>query len=91
MITDLLIAALAWIAGKLLDLLPDIEPPAWIGDVAGYAGSVFAFADSIGVWFPWGVLSTVLASVFACAAIGFGIKAVRMVISLMTAGGGSAA
>lgn len=91
MITDLIISAFMAVVSFLLNLLPDIQMPGWIADISGYAASVFAFADSIGVWIPWGVVMTVVASVFACAGVGFTIKVVRMVISHVTGGGGSAA
>jgi hypothetical protein len=90
-ITEWLIARWAdlmvWLAG-LVDV-PD--PPGFVGDLAGYAQQVAAFTADTGVWIPWVLLGVVLAAYAVVVVAGAAIKLVRIVISLFTAGGGSAA
>lgn len=91
MITDFLLDILFWIIRMLVALLPDIELPGWVQDISSMGAEVFETANSMGVWFPWALILTVVTAVLAAAGIGFGIKVVRMVISHVTGGGGSAA
>jgi len=74
-----------------LGLIPKFTLPSWMGDVAGFVGTVFAFAGSMGAWFPGALVLTVLSAVLSVWAVSFGIKVARIVASFFTAGGGSAA
>lgn len=91
MITAAVIDCMTLIFGGLLDLLPVTEVPEWVNTGANYIPQVFNFAGSMGVWFPWGVLAVVVASVAAVWIGSFGLKVVRICISHVTGGGGSAA
>lgn len=75
----------------VLGLLPDAPPPSWFTDADGYLRNTIDAASGLGAWIPWQLVTTVVGSVLACVAIGFGIKLVRIVASFFTAGGGSAA
>lgn len=75
----------------LLGTLPEVQVPEWLNSASSMAGTVFGFANSMGVWFPTGLAMTVAGALIATWTIAFGIKAVRVVLSLFTGGGGSAA
>lgn len=91
MITAAVIDVLVMILNELLDALPVTQVPAWLADAGVYLPQVMAFGSSMGVWFPWDVLGVVLAAVFGVWISSFGIKVVRIIISHVTGGGGSAA
>lgn len=91
MITDAILTLLSWILNAGLDLIPDTEPPAWIESAGGFLRSTLGIASSMGVWIPWNLLGIVLAAVLLANVAGFGVKAVRIIISTFTGGGGSAA
>lgn len=66
------------------------DPPGWISATNSPIAVVFQAVGSMGVWFPAGVVITVIGAVFAARLVGLGIKAGRMVLSLFTGGGGNA-
>lgn len=78
------------ILNAILDSLPETEVPDWIGTGAGFIPSIFTFAASMGVWFPFGLLGIVLTAVVATWLASFGIKLARIIISHVTGGGGGA-
>lgn len=82
---------LTLILGELIDSVPVTEVPSWVNTGANFIPTVFNFAGSMGVWFPWGVLGVVLASVVGVWIASFVLKVVRIIISHVTGGGGSAA
>lgn len=91
MITEWVLGAggslLSWIFGAL----PVVAVPSWLSSGSGAMSTVFQAAGSMGVWFPTGLLVTVLTAVLVMWLVGFVVKVTRMVLSLFTAGGGSAA
>ena len=91
MITAVVMEMFTFMLNGMLDSLPNAVVPAWLSSAGSYLPSVFAFAASMGVWFPWSVLGIVLASVFSVWGASFLFKILRIVISHVTGGGGSAA
>lgn len=91
MITDYLIKWFADLTHVLLGWLPAVPVPSWLGDADGLMGTVFGYAGSMGVWFPVPLAVTVTGAILAAWGIGFAVKAVRIVASFFTLGGGSAA
>lgn len=89
MITATLIDVLGFFLGALLDALPQTDVPPWLADAGSYIPTVFSFANSMGVWFPWGVLNMILPGVVAVWLAAFGIRICRIVISHFTGGGGA--
>ncbi|SFC94947.1 hypothetical protein SAMN04487968_1165 [Nocardioides terrae] len=75
----------------LLGLLPTAPPPDWFADGAGYFGQIWAMGTGLGGWVPWDVFGLVLASVGTCLAIAVVVRITRILISVFTGGGGSAA
>jgi hypothetical protein len=90
-ITAAVMDMFALIIGGLIDTLPVTQAPGWLADAGSYIPQVMGFASSMGVWFPWDVLAVVLVAVFGVWVAAFGIKVVRIIISHVTGGGGSAA
>lgn len=66
------------------------SPPGWITSTAGFIGTVYRGVSSMGVWFPGGLVITVLTAIFALRVTGLGLKIARMGVSLFTGGGGNA-
>jgi hypothetical protein len=87
-----------WFLGVLADLfhammgaIPPFTPPEWLSSIGGAAGTLFSYASSMGAWYPAGLTLTVVLAVLTVWGVGFAIKIARMILSLFTAGGGSAA
>lgn len=91
MVTSGLIFVFAGFVKWIVDGLPDTGLPDWMTASTGAVGQVFAFADSMSVWFPTPLVFSIVGTLLAINLISFGIKIARMVLSLFTAGGGSAA
>lgn len=91
MITDYLLQFIGTVSHALLGVLPVVAVPDWLTGLSGAVGNVLQIAGSMGVWFPGGLALTVITACLALWLTGFGIKLARMVLSLFTGGGGSAA
>jgi hypothetical protein len=90
-VTDAILAFLGWLAGLLIDSLPVVPLPAWMNSLAGFAGTVFGYAGSMGNWFNMPLALVMSSSLLGVWLVSFGVKAVRIVLSLFTGGGGGAA
>ena len=90
MITQALMSMMTAIVHFLMGLLPVVSVPAWLSSSDNAFSTVFSAAGSMGVWFPAPLLITVLSALLVLWVTGFGIKIGRMVLSIFTAGGGSA-
>jgi hypothetical protein len=90
MITDTLLNFFLGIVGSILSFLPTNEPPAWLTSTGGAVGTIYGYASQMGVWFPVTLVRNVVLAVLAAWLAGWVIKAVRIVASFVTVGGGSA-
>lgn len=90
MITAALFDMVCLVVGGLIETIPVTAVPGWLGSATSYIPTVFDFADSMGVWFPWSVMSIVTIAVFGTWLASFGLKVIRIIISHVTGGGGSA-
>lgn len=90
MIVEWFLGVMVSLAEGLLGAIPVLTPPAWFTDSGSGLSTVFGYANSMGAWIPVGLLMTIATAALTCVVIGFGIKAVRIVASFLTAGGGSA-
>lgn len=90
MISDFFIDLIGGIFDFMLGGIPTVGVPDWMTGISGVAGTVFGYANSMGVWFPTGLAFTVMAALVAAWGIAFGIHVARMVVSLFTGGGGKA-
>jgi len=90
MITDAIINFFGGIFDWLLGTLPTVAVPDWLNSASSMAGTVFGFANSMGVWFPTGLAFTIAGTLVATWLIAGGVHVGRMVLSLFTGGGGKA-
>ena len=83
MITDKIIY---WLASLIDDGddVPAWRLPGWVDEASGYAGTVFAYADSLGAWVNFGLVSVVAASVLSSVLVGFGIKIARLGVGFVS-------
>ena len=91
MITQWLLGIGVSLLHGLFSVLPVVTAPDWLTSNNGAFSTVFADAGSMGVWFNAPLLIVVLSALLVLWLAGFTIKLARMVLSLFTAGGGSAA
>jgi hypothetical protein len=89
-ITDAIINFFMGLVAALLSFLPTNTPPAWLTTIGGAVGTVYGYAGQMGVWFPVTLVRNVALAVLASILAGFVIKAVRIIASFVTVGGGSA-
>jgi hypothetical protein len=91
MVTEAIFGFFVNLFDWLLGTLPEVQVPDWLNATSAAAGTVFGYAQSMGVWFPSGLALTVVGTLMGIWVVSFGIKVARMILSLFTAGGGSAA
>ncbi len=91
MITDWILAAGGWLLHALTSALPTIAVPSWLSGNDSAFSTVFSAAGSMGVWFPSTLVVAVLSGLLVIWLASFVVKIARIVLSLFTAGGGSAA
>lgn len=75
----------------VLGLFPTRNPPQWTESLASSLQTVWDAGAGLGAWIPWGNVAAVVQAVIACMITGLLIRLVRIVLSLFTGGGGSAA
>lgn len=90
MITQKLLEFGVFLLELVVGAIPLPGPPGWLSEPQGAIPTVFQLATAMGVWFPTGLVLTVLAAVFAARFSGLAVKIGRMVLSLLTGGGGNA-
>jgi hypothetical protein len=91
MITEWILAAGGWLLTTLAGALPTISVPSWLSGNDSAFSTVFSAAGSMGVWFPTTLVVAVLSGLLVIWLASFVVKVARMILSLFTAGGGSAA
>ena len=91
MVTESLIGVLSGVFTWLLGWIPAPDVPAFFDDASSGIQSISELLGSVSVWIPVGLVALVLAAWAATWATGVLIKLARIVLSLFTAGGGSAA
>ncbi len=91
MIVQWFLSAVGSVITWFLDLLPDfLLPDNWDNIVVQWAGVVNT-ASKLGHWFPLQAFALALIVVLAALGTAFAIRLTRIVLSFITAGGGSAA
>lgn len=91
MITDAILNFFGGVLHAILQALPVVAVPDWLASGSSAVSTVFGFVGSMGVWFPGPLALSIIGALLAVWLVGFGIKIARIVISLFTFGGGSAA
>jgi hypothetical protein len=92
-ITEFLIWVMASTARLLFAVIPGPDPTAaqTASGVQQGLGTVLAYCTQFGAWIPWNVVGPAVLITFAALIASGGIKLVRIVLSFITLGGGSAA
>ena len=91
MITEAIIVVFSKVVAFLVGLIPGWTAPAWLSDVTGTMGDAVGNITMLSGWVPVQAVGTVCAFTLACFSIALGIRLARIVLSLATGGGGSAA
>lgn len=91
MITEAIIWVFSRLAAFLIALLPSWEVPAWLVTVIATLADAVSMIGMLSGWVPVAAIGTAVAFILACSALGLALKFGRMILSLATGGGGSAA
>lgn len=91
MITEAIIWVFSRLVAFLVGLLPTWTPPTWLDTVIGTLADAIGYITMLNGWVPVQAIGTAVAFILACSLVAFGVKAGRMVLSVATGGGGSAA
>lgn len=79
---------LEWVVGAL----PVLAVPTWVNPGIGDGlMTVAGYMTGTAIWFPVELILGVAVAIAAATLVGFAVKFARIVLSLFTAGGGSAA
>lgn len=91
MILEALVSAIAALVASIGDLFGSFEMPGWWDTIGPGLADLAGFAAGFGEWVPFGAAVNAVQFVVGAILLAFGIKVVRILVSLFTAGGGSAA
>lgn len=92
MITDSILNLLGTLGRFFASLVPSLPDPGPIlGGITGNLSTLFGYAAGSGAWIPWDVGGACLLAVVAVFVSAFGIRLLRIVLSVFTGGGGGAA
>jgi len=91
MIIQSLLDAFSAILASLISLFPTLTLPDWWDSAMAYWYSTIEVATQLQWWIPFPALSQVVSLIFFAIVLAISIKAIRIVASFFTLGGGSAA
>lgn len=91
MIVQWFVEALAGMFSLVLDLLPSWSAPGFLTALPGQIADIGAYTSGMAAWLPWTAIGTAVPILLAAVAVALAVKGTRMVLSLFTGGGGSAA
>jgi hypothetical protein len=91
MITEAIIWVFAHLVTFLIDLLPSWSAPAWLVTVTDTLADAVSYVGMLNGWVPIKAVGVAVVFMLGCSTLAFALKAGRMVLSLATGGGGSAA
>jgi hypothetical protein len=91
MIVEALISVLAGLFSAIGDMFGTIDVPDWVESIDTGMSTLGGYAGGLGHLLPFGAAIDGATFVLACIGLGLGIKIIRIIVSLFTAGGGSAA
>jgi hypothetical protein len=90
-ITQAVINFFVNIFGTVVGAVPGLELPAWYQTVIPFWNNSFVMAEGFRVWVPIEAFGNVLTFSLSVFAIIIAIRVVRIMVSLFSGGGGSAA
>jgi hypothetical protein len=90
-ITEAIIWVFAHLCSFLIGLLPSWTEPTWLTTSVDTLASAVQNIAMLSGWVPVQAIGIVVAFILVCSGVAMGLKFGRMVLSLATGGGGSAA
>ena len=91
MVVLLVIRVLRGALFGVLGALPAPSMPNWWADLASSLATIAGYLNTMNAWFPVQLTVDIVVFLVAAQLIAFGIRLARIVLSLFTGGGGSAA
>ena len=91
MVTRAVVELLGGLVAWLVTLMPSPSMPDWYAPIPGYLATLGSAVSQFSYWIPVSLISTMLVFVTASRLAPIVIRIVRVVVSLFTGGGGSAA
>jgi len=91
MITEAIIDVMSRVMAWLIDLLPAWDPPVWVQTAADTLADAIGYMGMYSGWVPMPAVMAGVTFLLACSALVLGIRVGRILLSLFTGGGGSAA
>lgn len=91
MITGWILGLIAGLASFLFNALPNWDLPEWFTTAPIFLRTALSQAGQMGHWFPLTAIGLGASAIFAVWSLTLLLRIARMVLSLFTGGGGSAA
>lgn len=91
MIVNLLVDVICGLASLIGNAMGSLPAPGWLASVSDTVNGWLSSVSGFGVWVPWALMRTVVLSVLGCFTASLLVRLIRIIISLVTGGGGSAA
>lgn len=82
---DLVIGFVNW----FLELFEPLSVPSWLAAPSGDMAAFVSNVSSMGVWVPWGLLASVVASVIGVYVVTFTVKLIKQILAHVPAVGGA--
>lgn len=90
MITQAILSALIGLGTFVVGLFPTVAMPAWVTTLATTIGDGVTQVSQLGHWLPLGALGNVAVFILTVWTAALLVRFLRMALSVMTGGGGSA-
>jgi hypothetical protein len=89
-ITQTIVGWLATAFGAIVGLVPSPDLPAWFGVTPPWFLTAIDVANQMGGWFPLAAISQTVGFLLVVFVVTLALKVARIVVSVLSAGGGSA-
>lgn len=91
MITEAIIWVFSRLVAFLVSLIPSWTPPDWFTTATAWLSSGLSSVAGYANWMPLEAIGVGVGFLMACSAIALAVRLGRMLLSVSTGGGGSAA
>jgi len=90
-IVELIVNMFVGLVGLVVGATGTAEPPGFIQSIGPQLQELVNLGASLGAWVPWSIVGSAVGAVGGAYVISLLVKLVRIVVSLFSGGGGSAA
>lgn len=90
MIVEWFLAVAKAVVTGVLSVIPSVSVPSWLSGRNSTLSNVLGYFTGFGAWIPLNLAGAVIGSLLVLVGVSFTVKVVRIVLSYVTAGGGSA-